>query len=83
MMTKSLPKPSILKALISVSYTHLRAHETPEHLVCRLLLEKKNILSNVVLPQPEGPTMEIDSSKLINRLNESKIFLLGLSSPSE
>src|SRR5678816_4235053 len=30
----------------SVSYTHLRAHETPEHLVCRLLLEKKkkNIL---------------------------------------
>src|SRR5678815_2764368 len=21
------------------SYTHLRAHETPEHLVCRLLLE--------------------------------------------
>ena len=29
------------KSLISVSYTHLRAHETPEHLVCRLLLEKK------------------------------------------
>src|SRR5678816_4642233 len=27
-----------------VSYTHLRAHETPEHLVCRLLLEKKNTL---------------------------------------
>ena len=25
----------------SVSYTLLRAHETPEHLVCRLLLEKK------------------------------------------
>ena len=23
-----------------VSYTHLRAHETREHLVCRLLLEK-------------------------------------------
>src|SRR5678816_1525235 len=28
--------------LTTVSYTHLRAHETPEHLVCRLLLEKKN-----------------------------------------
>ena len=28
--------------LKAVSYTHLRAHETPEHLVCRLLLEKKN-----------------------------------------
>src|SRR5678816_3992511 len=27
--------------LMTVSYTHLRAHETPEHLVCRLLLEKK------------------------------------------
>src|SRR5678815_327340 len=22
--------------LVTVSYTHLRAHETPEHLVCRL-----------------------------------------------
>ena len=26
----------------AVSYTHLRAHETREDLVCRLLLEKKN-----------------------------------------
>src|SRR5678815_2492103 len=26
--------------IVAVSYTHLRAHETPEHLVCRLLLEK-------------------------------------------
>eukprot|EP00831_Metopus_contortus_P072137 TRINITY_DN65867_c0_g1_i1.p1 TRINITY_DN65867_c0_g1~~TRINITY_DN65867_c0_g1_i1.p1 ORF type:complete len:138 (-),score=11.52 TRINITY_DN65867_c0_g1_i1:37-450(-) len=26
---------------LSVSYTHLRAHETSLHLVCRLLLEKK------------------------------------------
>ena len=25
-----------------VSYTHLRAHATPEQLVCRLLLEKNN-----------------------------------------
>eukprot|EP00658_Telonema_sp_P-2_P059693 TRINITY_DN4883_c0_g1_i1.p1 TRINITY_DN4883_c0_g1~~TRINITY_DN4883_c0_g1_i1.p1 ORF type:complete len:614 (+),score=90.65 TRINITY_DN4883_c0_g1_i1:147-1844(+) len=29
-----------------VSYTHLRAHETPEHLVCRLLLEKKKKNTN-------------------------------------
>ena len=29
------------KGFISVSYTHLRAHETREDLVCRLLLEKK------------------------------------------
>ena len=26
---------------LSVSYTHLRAHETGAYLVCRLLLEKK------------------------------------------
>src|SRR5678816_4821324 len=42
------PKPNIdisnfdiLHRAGTVSYTHLRAHETPEHLVCRLLLEKK------------------------------------------
>eukprot|EP00658_Telonema_sp_P-2_P074448 TRINITY_DN63673_c0_g1_i1.p1 TRINITY_DN63673_c0_g1~~TRINITY_DN63673_c0_g1_i1.p1 ORF type:complete len:253 (-),score=42.98 TRINITY_DN63673_c0_g1_i1:54-812(-) len=34
-MSNTTPRP--------VSYTHLRAHETPEHLVCRLLLEKKKI----------------------------------------
>ena len=32
---------SLYVGLWTVSYTHLRAHETPEHLVCRLLLEKK------------------------------------------
>src|SRR5678815_3091151 len=30
---------SLVSANHAVSYTHLRAHETPEHLVCRLLLE--------------------------------------------
>eukprot|EP00658_Telonema_sp_P-2_P018094 TRINITY_DN17089_c0_g1_i3.p1 TRINITY_DN17089_c0_g1~~TRINITY_DN17089_c0_g1_i3.p1 ORF type:complete len:249 (-),score=96.48 TRINITY_DN17089_c0_g1_i3:4-750(-) len=30
---------------LAVSYTHLRAHETPEHLVCRLLLEKKKTIT--------------------------------------
>src|SRR5678815_3831210 len=30
-----------MQSFSAVSYTHLRAHETPEHLVCRLLLEKK------------------------------------------
>ena len=33
---------AVRRSLEAVSYTHLRAHETPEHLVCRLLLEKKN-----------------------------------------
>ena len=31
----------ILRAFLTVSYTHLRAHETVLDLVCRLLLEKK------------------------------------------
>ena len=31
-----------------VSYTHLRAHETVLDLVCRLLLEKKNIYSTYI-----------------------------------
>ena len=31
----------------SVSYTHLRAHETVLDLVCRLLLEKKQHTENV------------------------------------
>eukprot|EP00831_Metopus_contortus_P048739 TRINITY_DN39883_c0_g1_i1.p1 TRINITY_DN39883_c0_g1~~TRINITY_DN39883_c0_g1_i1.p1 ORF type:complete len:163 (+),score=12.67 TRINITY_DN39883_c0_g1_i1:42-530(+) len=38
-----------------VSYTHLRAHETSLHLVCRLLLEKKKYLfshSSVTRPSP-------------------------------
>src|SRR5680860_1674795 len=30
-----------LQGLTTVSYTHLRAHETDSYLVCRLLLEKK------------------------------------------
>src|SRR5674536_106817 len=38
---KSSKKPINLETpIMTVSYTHLRAHETPEHLVCRLLLEK-------------------------------------------
>src|SRR5678815_3984049 len=31
--------PKARGTFIPVSYTHLRAHETPEQLVCRLLLE--------------------------------------------
>ena len=31
-----------VRYVITVSYTYLRAHETPEHFVCRLPLEKKN-----------------------------------------
>src|SRR5674536_368238 len=37
----AVPAIGLAHCLPAVSYTHLRAHETPEHLVCRLLLEKK------------------------------------------
>ena len=33
--------------IMAVSYTHLRANETPEHLVCRLLLAKKKIIKKI------------------------------------
>ena len=39
-----MPESTHHTSRIPVSYTHLRAHETPEHLVCRLLLEKKRRL---------------------------------------
>ena len=40
-MINAAPEANIVVTATAVSYTHLRAHETPEHLVCRLLLEKK------------------------------------------
>ena len=36
------------RMVLSVSYTHLRAHETVLELVCRLLLEKKKGISQVL-----------------------------------
>ena len=38
-----------VEPLESVSYTHLRAHETRSNLVCRLLLEKKKEIYELVL----------------------------------
>ena len=35
-------RPALLAGPVTVSYTHLRAHETVLDIVCRLLLEKKN-----------------------------------------
>src|SRR5680860_1628579 len=47
----SIPAPSAEnrtypKNTETVSYTHLRAHETDSYLVCRLLLEKKKTKHN-------------------------------------
>ena len=51
-----------------VSYTHLRAHETGRNLVCRLLLEKKNI---------EEPTRQAETTNnhFIMRPRESKLVV--------
>ena len=58
----TLSEPTFLGTPIAVSYTLLRAHETPEHLVCRLRLEKKKkhpILtithSQLLLTAPRAP----------------------------
>ena len=38
---KKLDLSTFMTSINTVSYTHLRAHETGAYLVCRLLLEKK------------------------------------------
>eukprot|EP00658_Telonema_sp_P-2_P016083 TRINITY_DN16234_c0_g1_i2.p2 TRINITY_DN16234_c0_g1~~TRINITY_DN16234_c0_g1_i2.p2 ORF type:complete len:239 (+),score=19.43 TRINITY_DN16234_c0_g1_i2:701-1417(+) len=45
------------RSALPVSYTHLRAHETPEHLVCRLLLEKKKKRYVVIYMLMESSTL--------------------------
>ena len=40
---------------MAVSYTHLRAQETVLDIVCRLLLEKKNIAPNVTAKPTTKP----------------------------
>eukprot|EP00658_Telonema_sp_P-2_P000734 TRINITY_DN10264_c0_g1_i11.p1 TRINITY_DN10264_c0_g1~~TRINITY_DN10264_c0_g1_i11.p1 ORF type:complete len:163 (-),score=36.40 TRINITY_DN10264_c0_g1_i11:10-498(-) len=71
--------PNLMKAMLlvvqamAVSYTHLRAHETPEHLVCRLLLEKKKKKSC----QYEIDVLDIDISKFMRQM----IILLNRCAP--
>ena len=45
---KFFDEPTLDNSFASVSYTHLRAHETVLDLVCRLLLEKKKNQSHSV-----------------------------------
>ena len=40
-LEKTMMRSLASDEIVSVSYTHLRAHETKANLVCRLLLEKK------------------------------------------
>ena len=46
-------KDDIRDSIDSVSYTHLRAHETVLDLVCRLLLEKKNTTTTICTIQKQ------------------------------
>ena len=48
-----------------VSYTHLRAHETPEHLVCRLLLEKMSVEPSEALMIGDWPDRDVVGAKQI------------------
>eukprot|EP00658_Telonema_sp_P-2_P034300 TRINITY_DN25051_c0_g1_i1.p1 TRINITY_DN25051_c0_g1~~TRINITY_DN25051_c0_g1_i1.p1 ORF type:complete len:192 (+),score=37.55 TRINITY_DN25051_c0_g1_i1:152-727(+) len=49
----------------AVSYTHLRAHETPEHLVCRLLLEKKKTNEKCVIIK-----LNLEKNNKLQKMNE-------------
>ena len=46
-------------AMVPVSYTHLRAHETGRNLVCRLLLEKKKKKKHHLIHTPPRHTKQI------------------------
>ena len=62
----------------SVSYTHLRAHETVLDIVCRLLLEKKNNTKtlNVVIVILHQVTMSTDTHTIINTTQKYAIIQL-------
>ena len=66
-----LNRGSKLTELLTVSYTHLRAHETVLDLVCRLLLEKK-IIEKCKSDKPEI----IDSIQSSGKLEDDKEKLL-------
>ena len=51
----------------TVSYTHLRAHETGRNLVCRLLLEKKKTKKKTEKKKKEN--QETYTNKPINHIN--------------
>src|SRR5450756_2819565 len=52
---------------VTVSYTHLRAHETRHDLVCRLLLEKKTDIS--LLPITYTPRLHNNSDAITKSKN--------------
>ena len=61
---------AIKATAVTVSYTHLRAHETVLDLVCRLLLEKKKKTSQV----PRVTSLQASTS--VTRQQESGIEII-------
>src|SRR5674476_1388073 len=64
-----------LRRLDTVSYTHLRAHETGRNLVCRLLLEKKkdaHLSGNIIAAVSQSPI--INSSFFFNDTATTEIY---------
>ena len=55
-------------ALAPVSYTHLRAHETSLHLVCRLLLEKK--IKEYLLEETPNISINAEESGKLNKSSD-------------
>src|SRR5665254_9524 len=62
----------------TVSYTHLRAHETPEHLVCRLLLEKKTHGVHDTRTAELDVALALASQRLLDRFVTLALARLGL-----
>ena len=56
---KEPPDKKTWTSIITVSYTHLRAHETGRKLVCRLLLEKKKH-SQIVLATAQHQAQKVE-----------------------
>ena len=66
--------PTTGRELNAVSYTHLRAHETVLDLVCRLLLEKTNYTTPIVVTRQQNTNTQTRiliyiESTTINRIN--------------
>ena len=57
-----------------VSYTHLRAHETSLHLVCRLLLEKNGIEHRRTTPLWPQANAEIERQNrtILKRISQAE-----------
>ena len=71
---------SFNQCTITVSYTHLRAHETEADLVCRLLLEKKKEEADQmrVFEIPIKEKVMTISTNFIKNQNKNKLYIIHI-----